>query len=229
MILNSIIISLCVSLDAMGIGLTYGLKNTKISLIGKSILFITFLTTTTISVIIGNYILNFFNPSIAKIIGAILLCSLGIWIIIKSITEKKSNNKLKINNINELEDKAKQKNTKKEKKFEFFIKFLGITIQIIKDPCNSDLDNSNDINGKEAIYLGIAVSLDAFAVGICSSIMGFNSFLYPPFASIFHLGFVMLGMFIGKKIREISNIPQNIWSIISGVLLVLIGISKILF
>ena len=40
MLLNCILLALSVSIDSLGIGITYGIKNTKISLIGKIILFI---------------------------------------------------------------------------------------------------------------------------------------------------------------------------------------------
>lgn len=118
------------------------------------------------------------------------------------------------------------KNSKKE--YSFFIKFLGITVQIIRDPISSDFDNSNQIEAKEALYLGIALSLDSIGIGIGSSIMGLNSFLFPILVAFFQLFFLSSGSYLGKKIKNISNIPENIWGIISGILLIFIGISKIL-
>ena len=208
MLLNLILIAICVSLDSLGIGLTYGLKNTKISFYAKIILFIISILITTFSIILGNYICKIFSQNISKMLGSILLCVMGLWIIIQSIT----NNKEKI-----------------KKEYHFFIKFLGITIQIIRDPNYSDLDNSNNIDAKEAVYLGIALSLDSIGIGIGSSIIGLNSFLFPILVAVFQLFFLSIGSFLGEKIKDISNIPENIWSIISGTLLIFIGISKIIF
>lgn len=132
---------------------------------------------------------------------------MGLWIIVQSIT----NNKEKV-----------------KKEYHFFIKFLGITIQIIRDPSYSDLNKSNKIEGKEALYLGMALSLDSIGIGIGSSIIGLNSFVFPMLVAIFQLFFLSFGSCLGKKIKDISNIPENIWSIVSGVLLIFIGISKII-
>ena len=112
------------------------------------------------------------------------------------------------------------------KVYQFFIKFLGITIQIIRDPISSDLDNSHKIDSKEALYLGIALSLDSICIGIGGSILGMESFIFPFFVAFFQIVFLCLGRFLGKKIRKISFIPNSIWNKISGILLILIGISR---
>ena len=208
MLLNCILLAVCVSLDSLGIGLTYGLKNTKISFYSKIILLIISVIISGISVVIGKCIGIVLSPNFSKILGCILLCIMGIWIILQSIT----NNKIKI-----------------KKDYHFFIKFLGITIQIIRDPSYSDLNNSNKIEPKEALYLGIALSLDSFGIGIGSSIIGLNSFLFPILVSAFQLVFLSLGDYLAKKIRNISNVPENTWSIIAGTLLIEVGIGKIIF
>lgn len=207
MLLNCILLAFCVSIDSLSIGLTYGLKNTKISFGAKLILFIISISVTSFSIFIGDSICKIFSSNISTAIGCILLCIMGLWIIVQSIT----NNKEKV-----------------KKEYHFFIKFLGITIQIIRDPSYSDLNKSNKIEGKEALYLGMALSLDSIGIGIGSSIIGLNSFVFPMLVAIFQLFFLSFGSCLGKKIKDISNIPENIWSIVSGVLLIFIGISKII-
>ena len=51
-----------------------------------------------------------------------------------------------------------------QKVYSFFIEFLGITIKIIKNPISSDLNNSNVIEPKEALFLSLALSLDSFCI-----------------------------------------------------------------
>lgn len=207
MLLNCILLAFCVSIDSLSIGLTYGLKNTKISLGAKLILFIISIIITSLAIFIGDYICKIFSPNVSTSIGCVLLCIMGLWIIAQAIT----NNKEKV-----------------KKEYHFFIKFLGITIQIIRDPSYSDLNKSNRIEGKEALYLGMALSLDSIGIGIGSSIIGLNSFVFPMLVAIFQLFFLSFGSYLGKKIKDISNIPENIWSIIAGVLLIFVGISKVI-
>lgn len=216
MFISCFILALSVSIDSLSIGITYGLKDTKISYIGKVTLFITSFIISIISIWFGDNIKNIFPDIITKMIGTFILIFMGIFIIYQSVCK----NNLKNNEI---------KSNSEEKIYSFFIKFLGITIKIIKNPISSDFDNSKKIDGKEALFLGLALSLDAFCVGIGSGIIGINSFIFPFLTSLFQLIFLNTGILFGRKINSLSKLPDNIWSIISGTLLILIGIIKFLF
>ena len=203
-----------------GIGITYGIKNTKISNLGKIVIFIISFFTTLISVYLGN-VLEFILPDfITKYLGNFIFILIGIFICLQALKKDKSNNKIK-NNKNLTLNKKVQKKT-----YSFFIKFLGITIKIIKDPINSDLDKSNKIDSKEALFLGLALSLDSICIGIGSSIVGINNLLFPLLISFFQILFLSIGSLLGRKINKICNLPQNIWSITSGILLIILGILK---
>ena len=198
MLLNCFFFFFCVSIDSLSIGVTYGLKNTKISFGAKCILFCISIIVTTFSVFLGSSICKVFPSYVSCAIGSILLCLMGVWIIVQAITKNKDGHS-------------------------------GVTVQIIRDPSYSDFNNSNQIEAKEALYLGIALSLDSIGIGIGSSIMGLNTFLFPILVASFQLFFLSLGGYLGKKIKDISNIPENIWGIVSGILLIFVGISKIVF
>lgn len=212
MIINCIFLAISVSIDSFGIGITYGIKNTKISNLSKLILFVISFVVTIISISFGNIISKLFSSFWANFLGCIILIFMGIIFVFQSLNVKKTTYKI----------------LPKRKKYNFFIKWLGITIQIIKDPISSDLDKSNTISSKEALYLGIALSLDSLCVGIGSSMLNINSYLFPLFVSSFQLVFILLGNFLGKKLKKISNLNDNIWSLLSGILLILIGLLKFL-
>ena len=107
-----------------------------------------------------------------------------------------------------------------------FIKFLGITIQIIRNPTNSDFDHSKKIDCKEAFFLAIALSLDSFCIGIGSTIAGISSSLFPLLISTFQLLFLKFGYIIGSKLNNTKIFPDNTWSVLSGILLIIIGFVK---
>ena len=218
MFLTCFILALSVSIDSLSIGITYGIKNTKISYIGKVSLFLTSFIICIISIWFGDNIKNIFPEVFTKLLGTFILIFMGLFIIYQSITKNNS-------------DSAKYKDIKcdcEEKIYSFFIKFLGITIQIIKNPISSDFDNSKKIDAKEALFLGLALSLDAFCIGIGTSIIGLNSCLFPFLTSLFQLLFLSIGILFGKKLNSLSKLPDNIGSIISGSLLIIIGIIKFL-
>ena len=91
------------------------------------------------------------------------------------------------------------------------------------------MDSSNKIDMKEAIFLGIALSLDSLSIGFGASAIGINTCLFPLLISIFQIIFLSVGRFIGSNISNISKLPKNIWNIISGILLIGIGICKLFF
>lgn len=212
MLLTCLLLALSVSIDSFGIGITYGLRNTKISIISKILLFIISIFFTTFSIFLGTILIDILPKNYVKLIGSILLFCIGLWIIHQAIK--------KDTNI------TKQPKEQIKKIYSIFIKFLGITIKIIRDPKSSDLDNSKTIDWKEAIFLGIALSIDSIGVGIGSSIIGINSFLFPILVASFQLIFLSLGKNISMKIFKLYKLPENIWSIISGILLIIIAISK---
>lgn len=220
MLINSLFLAISSSIDSLGIGITYGIKNTKISSTAKIILFAISFGISIISIWLGNFIKDIFPDFITKCIGAFILIAMGIFICFQSL--KSNKNKQSTCNISNLTNYNSQ-----EKIYSFFIKFLGITIKIIKNPISSDFDNSNKIDPKEALFLGVALSLDSICIGIGGSIIGINSTIFPFLVSIFQFAFLSLGNFIGTKLRKVCKIPDNIWSIISGMLLVIIGISRI--
>lgn len=222
MLLSIIILAFSSSIDSFGIGITYGLKRTNLTKLSKLILFLISILITSISIFVGEKLILIFTSNFTKLLGSVILILMGITIIFQILHPKEKNDHLIDNNS--------KKNTKpciEKKVYQFFIKFLGITIQIIKNPISSDIDNSNIIDTKESIYLGIALSIDSFCIGIGSSILGLNSLLFPLLVASFQFIFLTIGKLLGEKVNKTSKIPNNIWNLISGILLIIIGISRI--
>ncbi len=204
MLINSIFLALSSSIDSLGIGITYGMKNTKISSMAKAVLFSISFSISLLSVWFGDLIQRIFSDFFTHLIGNMLLIAMGIFVCFQAIHTKKK----------------KKPFARKEEKI------LGITIQIIKNPTSSDLDGSHSIDCKEAFFLGVALSLDCFCIGTCGSMVDVSLLFFPLFICAFQLIFLNLGNLLGKKLHQFSHLPDNIWSIISGILLILIGFAR---
>ena len=63
MIFNCILLALSVSIDSLGIGIPYGLKKTKITIISNIILFAISFCITCGSIFLGHYISALFSPT----------------------------------------------------------------------------------------------------------------------------------------------------------------------
>ena len=183
MFISSLILAISSSIDSLGIGITYGLKNTKISFISKIILFTLSLIISFSSIFLGYFLNDFISTPITSFFGSLILIFIGICIIFKTIFENKNN--------------------------------------------YYDFNFSNLIDPKEAIVLGLALSLDSFGIGISYSLIDANCFLFPILISSFQILFLSLGSFCGRKLKSISKFPDFIYGFISGILLILIGLVKI--
>ena len=210
MLLSLLILALSVSIDAFGIGITYGIRNTKIYQTAKMILCLISILITSVSIQIGGVLNELLSEGITKWIGACFLVLMGLWIIYQALSPKK-----------EVPIQAPSPTV-----YQFMIRFLGITIQIIRNPMFSDLDHSKKIDWKEAIYLGVCLSIDSICVGICSSMIGYPTYLFPILVATFQLLFLSVGRIVGEKLRYVSRLPENIWNTLSGVLLICIGVSR---
>ena len=217
MFLHCILLAFCSTLDSFGIGITYGLKNTHILFSAKIILFLCCFLMSLLSLFLGNCFSSIFPDYITNALSSLILVFIVIFFIFSSFKkERPKKNK-----------KTLDKGTPKV--YQFFIQFLGITIQIIRNPTNSDFDHSKHIDGKEAIFLGFALSLDTIGIGISSSMLNIPVLFFPLCVSVFQFFFLSFGNFLGRKIQTISNIPENIWSILAGFLLIFIGFAKLIY
>ena len=201
MLLNSFIFAVSSSIDSLGIGITYGIKNMKISFFSKFILFIISISITYFALFLGNLLSNVLSDFFTIIIGSGILIFMGAYIIYEALRTKRND------------------------------------FNIFNNPISSDFNHSKTIESKEAwflaiaskeaIFLGLALSLDSFGIGIGGSIGSINLVFFPIFVSILQLFFICSGIWLGKNINNLYKLPENIWSVISGILLMVIGIAKI--
>ena len=104
---------------------------------------------------------------------------------------------------------------------------IFIIVKTNKQEYSFDFDNSNDIDCKEAFFLGLALSLDSFCIGIGANVINLNLYVFSVLVAFLQYIFLSLGNFLGIHLTNLKFIPQSIWTKISGVLLILIGIFKI--
>ena len=147
MLLNVILLSISSSIDSFGIGITYGLRRLKINILSKLILFTISVIITYISLLIGKNLCYLLPPVLIKLLGAFILIIIGTTIIFQIINSKKE----KINQSKNYKFLDNNSIYTEKKIYKFFIKFLGITIQIIKNPVCSDFDDSLNIDAISSI------------------------------------------------------------------------------
>lgn len=206
------LLAVSLSIDALGIGLSYGLRKIKIPILAKLIICFISMAFTQAAILIGNVIKNFLPDIISKGIGSLMLLVLGIFIIVQAFIKK---------------DKNKEK-PPKPKSSSFSFKFLGVTVNIIRNPSSCDFDKSCDIDALEAIYLGTALSIDSFGAGVSSAVTGLNSILIPLTVGLFQILFLYFGNILGKKVSSFKKLDSKVFVVLSGSLMIILAAIRFL-
>lgn len=200
------LLALAVSLDSFGVGLTYGLRKMKLPF--KSLLFIAGCSALSIiiAMVFGSFIQAYISSESAQSLGGIVLILIGGWVLYQVVRPMKK----------------VEKENKDEVIANVEIKMLGIVIRILRKPLIADIDRSGTITGKEAILLGIALSLDAFGAGIGAALIGFSPIPMALTVATMSALFVTLGMKSGFRLSEIKWVSKLAY--LPGVLLISLGI-----
>lgn len=202
--ITAILLSISSNLDTFAVCLTYGMKKVKLNMLSS--LLISFVTSlgTLLSMVLGKVITRFIYPKIITSIGGILLIILGVSMLTIFIKKFRT---IYFNSLN------------RHKKVTYS--------EILSSPEKADIDNSGDLDLKECLNLSIALSLNNLSLGVAASIAGISILLNTLFTFIVTLICIVLGFYIGK--RYISNLSGAYSDLISGLLLIFIGVFQILF
>ena len=79
MFINSLILAISSSIDSLGIGITYGIKNTKITFLAKIVLFIVAFIISIISIWFGNIIKYILPDFLVSYLGCTILILMGLF------------------------------------------------------------------------------------------------------------------------------------------------------
>lgn len=196
------------SLDSFTVGLTYGMRNVTIPI--KSFIIISSCTFVVLllAMLLGSFIELFISYEAGERIGGIILIGIGIWVLYQFITSQRT---------------AREPQTD-YKVIEFEIKPLSIIIKILKKPMEADFDKSGKISGIEALFLGLALSLDSFGAGIGAALIDLPPILFSIVVTISSTIFVIAGLNIGKIFRSVAWM-KNL-TLLPGIALILIGLFK---
>lgn len=157
---------------------------------------------------VGTTIATVLSPEVAESIGAFVLIGIGGWALFETYRPKK---------------KTIEKPARKD--IDYTIRMFGFVIHILRDPETADIDSSGTVKGKEALLLGLALSLDAFGAGIAAALMGFSPLGLALSVSLLSALFVSLGIVGGNRLAHVKWVKRM--AFIPGLLLIAIGILKL--
>ncbi|MCL2620803.1 MAG: hypothetical protein FWD97_07730 [Defluviitaleaceae bacterium] len=75
--------------------------------------------------------------------------------------------------------------------------------------------------------LALMLSLDSLGVGLATASLGFDVFLLPLLAAGFQVFFLMAGYYLSGIFKKLGH-RQRMWTVLSGLILIAMGLSRIL-
>ncbi|WP_238988816.1 sporulation membrane protein YtaF [Calorimonas adulescens] len=196
-----VILALALSIDSLCVGLSYGMRGIAIPFVPLLAVSLISSMATFISMYIGSGLAVFLNPQAAKMLGAIILIGVGIYVLTSAIKEG-------------------QAGQKEAELLTIRLNFIEITVKVIEQPLKADLDNSGTISTVEAAFLGIALAMDAFGASLGASMEGMPLVGLPVAVGIFNMFFLHLGVYIGKGVTAAKNERLKY---LPGIILILLG------
>lgn len=183
MFLNVILISISLSLDALGIGISYKLKGVKITHLAKLIVGLVSVLIMWASLLLGEVALKIMPVALGNIVGICILIIIGLTFIRNAIfgTEKTT----------------------------------------------YDFNKSKNIDIWEAAILGIALSADSISAGIAAVTMGLGNILIPFCVGGMQVAFLYIGDYLLEKVGFIKRMNQKLCGVLSGGLLLVIALIRI--
>lgn len=200
-----VMFALAVSADGFMVGLSYGLNKIRIPVTSLLVIALASCMAVTTSMLIGQGLMIYLQPSGAANIGALVIIGVGVYFLLTACREK----------INSLEI------DEQEPVLTFSVRFLGIIVQILKEPSRADFDASGEISTREAFFLGLALALDALGAGIGVAMTGFNIFYTAITVGVVKFMVVNLGIMLGHRV--INRRLQSLSAWVPGLVLICIG------
>ncbi|AIS53049.1 sporulation protein YtaF [Thermoanaerobacter kivui] len=191
------------SIDNFGVGISYGIRNIRISLFCNTIIAVIAFLFSISGIVFGKWLNSILPGSLPIFVGAFLLFIIGLRIILLAVPRKSSS-----------------QNTQQVSSKTTSIK------GILENPEIVDLDKSGEISLLEAILLGIALSANALTNGLGAGLLGFSPFAISFTTAIGSLVSVWAGVQLGTKVANIrigSFTIGQFGTIISGVILLIIA------
>lgn len=205
-----ILLAIAVSIDGFVAGVAYGLKNIRMPFISLAIVGVVATVLTTIAMFCAYVLGSFINTNVAIVTGALLLILLGAWSLFQQYLTR---------NVPSYELDGEVTAHK------LTISVGQLVISIMAKPETADVDRLGYISSLEAIFLGLAVGLDAMVGTFAAALMGVLPLYTPPAVGITHMICISYGCYASS--RFIPETLKQRFPYLPGILLIFLGLIRL--
>lgn len=204
--LGVVLLGVALSMDSVFVGVSYGLRGTKVPLASCAVILLFSTLYAGVAVLSGSFLKTLLDGRIIRLAGALLLAGLGTNMIVKACGK----------------DKAEKKRGPGLKNI------VDISSEVYKNPNVGDVNLSGDIDVREAFFLTLALSADALAAGVAGGMLSLSLWLFPLVTGVFQTAFLCLGMLLGKLCKKRMKRHDRYVSLAAGIALIVFAVLKLL-
>ncbi len=192
-------IAVASNLDNAGVGIAYGVRKIHFSFLANFIIAVISGICTWLAGVVGSTLTHYLPAQTTAWVGAIVMILVGLWVLSEPWRSKRR------------KDDEEQKQ--------------NVVQRILRDPTAADFDQSKSISLKEAVVLGFALAINAFAGGFDAGVVHISVLITALAVAV--MSFVLLGVAAYIGARWASRLFGSGATYIAGILLILIGIHQI--
>ena len=197
------IIAIASNLDNLGIGVSFGIRSTKIPFLSNLVVAFISMIAAYLSISAGSFILRYVPAGVAGWIGGSMIMAIGVYTMTMQFKQE-----------------HKHKNVQPSAPAK-----EGTWMKIIEQPVYADKDNNHVISWQESIFLGLALAINCIASGFGAGISGISAFWTTAAIGVFSLLTVDIGLRAGYRISGTWLGKHS--GFIAGGMLIMIGIYEI--
>ncbi|WP_407309674.1 manganese efflux pump [Desulfosporosinus sp. SB140] len=205
-------IGIASNIDNAGVGIAYGVRKIRITLIPNSIIALMGFSLALVGGLFGNWVSLWLTPLTCQLISMIVLVTLGVYVLGQQFLAKNPEG------IYVFSQQRPTNKTIEQPSDNFF--------RVLRNPEEADLDNSKSISLSESVILGIALSLNNLAGGFSAGITKLNILTTSFVSGLF--SFLCIGLCVAFGLKFASGRLGQKATVISGILLILVGLRQII-
>ncbi len=207
-----LLLSLSSNLDNIGVGVSYGVRKVNIPFTSNLLIAIITSSGTFLSILLGQSIYLFISPEIAGLLWGSIIIAAGIWVIFQEKVMRRG------------------KGPEEEKQIvaETGLSRFGFrhVVSILNNPIIADWDLSGHIDLKEATALALGLTLNNIPNGVGAGMLGLSPILTT--ISVFFFSIITIWIGISGGLVG-SHRLGKLTGVISGLILIFVGVYEILF
>lgn len=200
---TSLLLAMAVSIDGLGAGFAYGVRNLYVPYLSLLIISISSSLALLAAMFMGRVMSLFLPGRLSSYIGGGILLLVGVYIIWGI--------------YNGSEGAMSAAGSKKK---------APSLRGILREPETADFDSSGSISSREAAILGLALAMDAFGAGFGAAMTGYSPWLTCMLVGICKLIFVSGGVSLGQRYAD--SLDSKKAAGLAGGVLILLGLMNII-